>query len=116
TTGFHPRNTTYTWTPPDVSHWRDRTFLGYRRSDGQVGTRNYWLVFPLVFCENRNVRILQEAFEKGLGFAPSDVYRRQVSELSSLYAQGKLDAVRNFHPDLQDTVSEHRKVFANVDG
>ena len=32
-----------------------RTFMGYHRADGQVGTRNYWLVLPLVFCENRNV-------------------------------------------------------------
>jgi len=30
-------------------------FSRYVRSDGQVGTRNYWLVVPLVFCENRNI-------------------------------------------------------------
>ncbi len=42
-------------TAPDVSAWSERGFLGYRRADGQVGTRNYWLVVPLVFCENRNV-------------------------------------------------------------
>ncbi len=36
----------YEWTAPDVSRWQRRTFLGYHRTDGQVGTRNYWLVVP----------------------------------------------------------------------
>ena len=44
----------YTWQAPDVSAWQNRTFMGYHRADGQVGTQNYWLVIPLVFCENRN--------------------------------------------------------------
>jgi altronate hydrolase len=116
TTPFHPRTKPYVWTAPDVSRWHNRTFLGYRRSDGQVGTRNYWLVFPLVFCENRNVRILQEAFEKGLGFAPSEVYRRQVSALSDLYARGDMEALRNFQPDLRTTESAGKRIFPNVDG
>jgi altronate hydrolase len=115
-TGFHAKTKSYEWVAPDVSRWRERTFLGYRRSDGQVGTRNYWLVFPLVFCENRNVRILQEAFQKGLGFAPSDAYRLQVAELSNLYAQGKTDQIRNYQPDFQDVSPENRKVFSNIDG
>jgi len=40
---------------PDPTPWMGRTFMGYHRADGQVGTRNYWIVLPLVFCENRNV-------------------------------------------------------------
>ena len=40
---------------PDASAWSSRTFMGYHRADGQVGTRNYWLVLPLVFCENRKL-------------------------------------------------------------
>ncbi len=114
--GFHVRTAGYQWTAPDVSRWRERTFLGYHRADGQVGTRNYWLVFPLVFCENRNVRMLQEAFEKGLGFAPSDAYRLQVADLSSLYAQGKLDAVASYRPELPVDSPSGRKVFSNIDG
>jgi altronate hydrolase len=115
-TDFHAKTGSYKWTAPDVSRWKQRTFLGYRRADGQVGTRNYWLVIPLVFCENRNVRILQEAFEKGLGFAPSDAYRLQVAELSSLYAQGKTDAIRSFQPDVPKTSGDASKVFSNIDG
>ena len=31
-----------------------------------MGTENVWLFFPLVFCENRNIEILKEVFEKEL--------------------------------------------------
>ena len=61
---FHEQSGTYTWQAPDVSRWKHRTFLGYQRPDGQVGTRNYWLVVPLVFCENRNIGVLKQAFEE----------------------------------------------------
>src|SRR5881296_2643570 len=54
---FHNKTETYDWSAPDVSRWRQREFLGYHRCDGQVGTRNYWLVVPLVFCENRNLQV-----------------------------------------------------------
>jgi altronate hydrolase len=47
------------WTAPNVDLWKDRTFLGYHREDGQVGTNNVWLFFPLVFCENRNIETLK---------------------------------------------------------
>ena len=57
---------TMTWNAPNVEKWKDRTFLGYHREDGQVGTANVWLFFPLVFCENRNIEILKEVFEKEL--------------------------------------------------
>ena len=54
------------WSAPNVDKWKDRTFLGYHREDGQVGTENVWLFFPLVFCENRNIEILKDIFEKEL--------------------------------------------------
>ncbi|MFV8341249.1 UxaA family hydrolase [Flavobacterium sp. XS2P39] len=54
------------WTVPNVDKWKDRTFQGYHREDGQVGTENVWLFFPLVFCENRNIEILKDIFEKEL--------------------------------------------------
>ncbi len=115
-TGFHAKTKNYAWTAPDVSRWRERTFLGYKRADGQVGTRNYWLVVPLVFCENRNVRILQEAFEKGLGFAPGEAYRLQVAELSRLYAEGKAEQIRSYKPVIANESPARDKVFSNIDG
>ena len=54
------------WEVPNVDNWKDRTFMGYHRADGQVGTENVWLFFPLVFCENRNIEILKDIFEKEL--------------------------------------------------
>ncbi|WP_034042972.1 UxaA family hydrolase [Wocania ichthyoenteri] len=56
----------FNWTAPNVEKWKGRTFMGYHREDGQVGTENVWLFFPLVFCENRNVETLKEIFEKEL--------------------------------------------------
>jgi altronate hydrolase len=113
---FHQQSEPFCWTPPDVSRWSGLTFSGYQRSDGQVGTRNYWLVVPLVFCENKNIQVLKQAFEEELGFAAPQLYRRQVAELARLYREGSLGRV-----DEQDTPGESAKsaprpLFKNVDG
>ena len=63
----------YRWTPPDVSAWQGQTFPGVVRADGRIGTANHWLIFPLVFCENRNVEHLRDALEKPLGYASDDL-------------------------------------------
>jgi altronate hydrolase len=113
---FEPQSESFRWTPPDVSRWSGRTFAGYLRSDGQVGTRNYWLVVPLVFCENKNIQVLKQAFEEELGFAAPQLYRRQVAELARLYREGNLEKL-----DRQATLGErapavHPRMFADVDG
>ena len=94
-TDFHEQSGPYHWTAPDVSRWKQRTFLGYHRSDGQVGTRNYWVVVPLVFCENRNIGVLKQAFEEELGFAPSQIYRHQVAEFARLYREGRAEEIQS---------------------
>nr|WP_315251516.1 altronate dehydratase family protein [uncultured Flavobacterium sp.] len=63
------------WTVPNVDKWKDRTFNGYQRTDGQVGTENVWLFFPLVFCENRNIEILKGIFEKELSKPKENDYQ-----------------------------------------
>jgi altronate hydrolase len=113
---FHDKDEAPRWSPPDVSRWRERTFLGYRRADGQVGTRNYWIVLPLVFCENRNLSVLKQAFEEELGFAAPQMYRRQVAELVRLYRQGNAEEVRNFSFSESKPAPAPAKVFRNVDG
>jgi altronate hydrolase len=101
----------YEWTPPDVSPWRDRHFLGFHRSDGRVGAANHWLVIPLVFCENRNVRVLEEALKKELGYTPPDAYRRQVARLVRRHrAGGPAD------PSGDEAETAPQRVFPNVDG
>ena len=113
---FHEKAEEFRWTSPDVSRWTGKKFFGYRRSDGQVGTRNYWLVIPLVFCENRNIGVLKQAFEEELGFAPPQVYRRQVAELARLYQQGKSAEIGSVALSGAAAAPPRSRVFENVDG
>ncbi|CAN5813906.1 altronate dehydratase family protein [soil metagenome] len=82
------RQTQPAWQPPDVSRWKGRTFMGYHRSDGQVGTANHWLVIPLVFCENRNIGVMREALEKELGYDKAGVYQHQSRKMVERYRAG----------------------------
>jgi altronate hydrolase len=107
------RGATYEWHPPDVSKWRDRTFMGYHRSDGRVGSANYWLFIPTVFCENRNLDVIREALHNELGYAVTDKYKR--------YARQLLEAVRRGDDlssvDLSPASANHGdRPFPHVDG
>ena len=113
---FHQQSELFRWTPSDVSQWSRLTFSGYQRSDGQVGTRNYWLVVPLVFCENKNIQVLKQAFEEELGFAAPQLYRRQVAELARLYREGSLGRVDEQDNPGESAKSAPRPLFKNVDG
>jgi altronate hydrolase len=113
---FHEKSEEFRWTPPDVSQWRQRTFMGYQRSDGQVGTRNYWLVVPLVFCENKNIDVLKQAFEEELGFARPQVYRHQVAELAKLYREGKSEEIKTRPFEKAAVAPQPERVFENIDG
>jgi altronate hydrolase len=103
----------YAWQPPDNTRFSNATFNGYHRSNGKVGTRNYWLVVPLVFCENRNIQILQTAFEKALGYSRATVYEQRVEQLIEHQQQGKTINAFSFqekgHPF-------NGRLFKNVDG
>lgn len=105
------------WQVPDVSRWQHRTFQGYHRSDGSVGTANYWLVIPLVFCENRNLEVLREALVEDLGYARKNSYQKHTQNLISLYQAGKT-AAEILEADLEVAVAEEAKprLFPNVDG
>ena len=94
--GFTVLQAGFKWKAPDVSRWKNSTFMGFHRKDGQVGTANYWLVIPMVFCENRNVDMIRKAFEEELGFAQPDRYKSYVHEMVKLYQQGKTEAIHLF--------------------
>jgi len=113
---FHDKSAEFRWKAPEVAGWKEKRFLGYRRSDGQVGTRNFWIVVPLVFCENRNILNLKQAFEEELGFAPEQNYRRQVAELAQLYREGKTELIRTHTTQQNGRGSESRKLFPQMDG
>ncbi len=96
--------------PPDASAWAGRTFMGYHRADGQVGTRNYWIVVPLVFCENRNVEQMREALEEELGYGRANSsYRQRVRRLIREQAGSRAHEQAS-----SETVSE--RVFPHLDG
>lgn len=112
---FGKRSKTFQWNAPEVSPWKDKTFLGYHRPDGQVGTANYWIVVPLVFCENRNVNVIRQAFEEELGFGKHNEYKNYVHELVQLYREGKTSSIKNI--TLKDAGREtDSKLFENLDG
>ena len=109
---YSGKTKSHQWSPPDVSKLKNKTFLGYHRADGQVGTANYWLVIPLVFCENRNVNVIRQAFEEGLGFSKPDIYKSYVGELVRLYKEGKTDAISSV--SLQEGKSNGSKLFNTI--
>lgn len=101
----------FTWSAPDVSEWKNKTFNGFLRPDNQVGTANYWLVLPLVFCENTNIKLLQEAFENALGFTTPNPYEVQIKNLISGVQNKKItETVAEKNP------STSSRVFENLDG
>ncbi|WP_025762099.1 UxaA family hydrolase [Dyadobacter tibetensis] len=108
----------YSYTQPDVSKWANRTFQGYHRADGRVGTYNYWLVLPLVFCENRNVLIMKDAFERELGYAQTDLYRRHVQAMLQAYQTGDQSQLKKIETfvDQQERTGKADRPFPNVDG
>jgi altronate hydrolase len=80
-----------------------------------VGTRNYWLVIPLVFCENKNIQVLKQSLEEELGFAAPQLYRHQVAELAKLYRQGHADEIKD-RPLPAAVPTQRSRLFENVDG
>jgi altronate hydrolase len=107
----------YQWTPPDVSKWKNRTFNGYLRSDGRVGTANYWLFIPTVFCENRNLDYIKDALMHQLGYAPAHKYRKAVNRLIS--SLDHVDAIQGMSPETlltEDEVVVKNRLFKNIDG
>ncbi|WP_438764960.1 UxaA family hydrolase [Kushneria sp. TE3] len=95
------------WQAPDVTAFEGRTFDGFHRGDGSVGTANYWLVVPLVFCENRNIEVLRTCINDALGNDPHRRYKHMARSL----LKGE--------PLTEDNVSEEAVMdtpFPNVDG
>ena len=106
------RNAKFEWQAPDVSRFSRRTFNGYHRKDGRVGTANYWLFIPTVFCENRNLDVIREAMHNELGYAVTDKYKQYTHHLLDAYKNGEqLDSV-----NLSPSSNGHNRPFKNVDG
>lgn len=109
---YRPYN--YQWHAPDVSKFEGRTFNGYHRADGKVGTANYWLFIPTVFCENRNLDVIREALHNELGYAVTAKYKNYTQHLIEAYKNGtdisSLDAPLAFEG------VKNERLFKNIDG
>lgn len=110
--GYAYRDVHYEWHAPDVSKFAGRTFNGYHRKDGRVGTANYWLFIPTVFCENRNLDVIKEALHNRLGYGVTAKYKSFVDELATAFVQEKNVEDIDFSP----SVNERNRIFKNVDG
>jgi altronate hydrolase len=105
------------WVVPDVTAFKNRVFSGYHRADGSVGTANYWVVIPMVFCENRNLEVLQQALVTDLGYGRNRSYQLQSQQLIELYRTGK-SVEEILGTDLQADYGRNanQRLFPNVDG
>jgi len=107
------RNTNYKWQAPNTNNFKNKTFNGYHRTDGKVGTANYWLFIPTVFCENRNLDVIKEALHHALGYTITDKYKEFADKV-----------VKNIHNTNSLVIDEHittapsieNRIFKNIDG
>ncbi len=108
------RGAKYQWKPPDTSKFRDAHFFGYHRSDGRVGTANYWLFIPTVFCENRNLDVIKEVLQDELGYSITEKYKSFTRDLIIAMQEGT-NTEDIAIPSLS-SAHKRSRVFKNVDG
>lgn len=106
----------FQWSPPPVDRWRNRSFDGFHRGDGSVGTANHWLVIPMVFCETRNVNAIRAAFERALGYEKTTHYQRLANQLVECYRSGGDEEAILASPIEPSAPSALDRVFPNLDG
>jgi altronate hydrolase len=112
---YQYRSVNLPWEAPDVSQFKGRMFMGYHRKDGRVGTCNYWLFVPTVFCENRNLDVIKESLYRTLGYTVTDKYQQFTDQLLQAYEGG--EEVVNFEINaLTNDQRPKNRVFKNVDG
>ena len=105
------------WEAPDVTEFAGSTFMGYHRPDGKVGTRNYWLVIPLVFCENRNIKVVQDAMVEQLGYLSGKQFSVDTQQLIHMYRRGATETELLEASVIREADElAHQRLFHNVDG
>lgn len=105
------------WKGPDISSFKGRTFNGYHRADGKVGTLNYWLVIPLVFCENRNLATIEASMLEQLGYANQKDFVVDTYALIDIYRNGGSNAdLLGSDIIIESQEIKKNRVFENVDG
>ncbi|HEX8548449.1 MAG TPA: altronate dehydratase family protein [Cytophagaceae bacterium] len=112
---YHEKTQSYQWeAPQSVAKYANRTFNGYHRPDGKVGTANHWLFIPTVFCENRNLDVIREALHNALGYNISDKYKAKAQKLVDLFKSGL--SIEEADLQLKEEELHTSRLFPNVDG
>ncbi|MGB5497632.1 MAG: altronate dehydratase family protein [Maribacter sp.] len=105
------------WSPPDITTWKSKTFNGYHRKNGEVGTANYWLVIPMVFCENRNVEVIKSALLESLGYQTVTYFVVDTGTLVREYENGaSMEVLLQSQIIKTPTDVKQNRIFPNVDG
>jgi len=105
------------WEAPNSSDFLNRTFLGYHRDNGAVGTENNWLVIPLVFCQNRNIETLQQTILNGLGYENSSKKSFDLTVLINKYKSGASESdLMDADVIIKTKKKQKNPLFPNVDG
>lgn len=106
-----------TWQAPDTSRFEGRSWQGYHRADGSVGSANYWLVVPLVFCENRNIEVLREAMLEPLGYAVKKDFLVDVPALVEAWQKGAdAETLLQLNIEKSRAITPDKRPFPHVDG
>lgn len=105
------------WTPPPVEKLTRTTWNGYHRDNGSIGTRNYWIVVPLVFCENRNIDVIRESLVHQLGYLSERDYKVDIESLVLKYRNGasRSELLETNVLETRESAVKKR-LFENVDG
>ena len=114
---FNESEEKFQWTAPDISKFEGRTFNGFHREDGSVGTRNYWLVIPLTFCQNRNIDVLEAALAEKLGYETKKDFAVDTDALIKQYKAGasREELLNASIISTKEEITKNR-LFPNVDG
>ena len=115
TTAYAEEKKQYKWIPPEPAGTVPQEFMGFRRSNGGVGTANYWIFVPLVFCSNQELLSLKDILPQALGFKKASRYEVFTCELVRQMQSG---SIHQDHPIIAEPIDEHytSPVFPNVDG
>ena len=104
------------WKPPNLDAFSNKTFLGYKRHNGVVGTENNWLVIPLVFCQNRNIEVLKNTMLEELGYQNESKQIFNLKELVDKFKSGASnDELMNVEV-IANNKNKKNPLFPNVDG
>ncbi len=114
TTEFKESHQTFHWQAPAPYESSASEFMGYRRPDGKVGTANYWIFVPLVFCSNQELYELKKVLVPALGYTTAPRYQHITEKLvEQVKTTGRAD-----EPVISLEAFDHQPqpLFENIDG